>query len=43
MPPMAQQHFPRQGHLLYESDEEVAPVTVREAYFDGDQISILSV
>jgi SAM-dependent methyltransferase len=24
MPPMAQRHFPRQGHLLYSSDEQVA-------------------
>ena len=24
MPPMAQRHFPRQGHLLYSSDEQIA-------------------
>ncbi len=24
MPPMAQKHFPRQGHVLYESDDQVA-------------------
>ncbi len=24
MPPMAQKHFPRQGDLLYESDDQVA-------------------
>lgn len=24
MPPMAQKRFPRQGHLLYGSDDEVA-------------------
>lgn len=32
MPPMAQKHFPPQGHLLYESDDQVAQL-LRSAGF----------
>jgi hypothetical protein len=32
MPAVAQKHFPRQGHLLYSSDDEVANV-LRSAGF----------
>jgi trans-aconitate methyltransferase len=34
MPPMAQRHFPQQGHLLYESDEDVARL-LRSAGFSA--------
>ena len=34
MPPMAQKHFPREGHLLYDSDDEVAEL-VRAAGFSA--------
>jgi len=38
MPPMAQKHFPRQGDLLYESDDQVARL-LRSAGFPGHQPS----
>jgi SAM-dependent methyltransferase len=34
MPPMAEKHFPQQGHLLYESDEDVAGL-LRSAGFSA--------
>jgi hypothetical protein len=34
MPPMAQKHFPQQGHLFYESDEDVAHL-LRSAGFSA--------
>ena len=32
MPPMAQTHFPRQGHLLYESDTDVETLLVDSGF-----------
>jgi hypothetical protein len=34
MPPLAQKHFPRQGHVLYESSQDLADL-LRSAGFSA--------